>query len=418
MSAALLLALSLAAPPALTMDDAVAAALARRPALRAARGQAEAADAAAREVRGGLLPQVGLDARYALRRDWPEGGGRSVAGDSGSASLSADVLLWDFHRTRSRLRAARSSAEASGLDADAAARDVVLEVRVAYLGVLEGGALEQVARETLANQERHLAQTQEMVKAGTRAAIDLARLRTQVASARAALVRAENGVRTARTRLDVAMGAPGQAGYATVAPALPALAAEGQPTDALFARAVPTRPELASLRATVEAQTYTLAAARRSLWPSLRLGASAGGTDEDLRDEPAWGTSAAVTLSWPLFDGLSSRAAADAARARLEVSRAQLDDQQQRVWEELDVAASDVASGRAQLPAAEEALAAARDLLGLAEARYREGVGSSLELADAELELATAAAQRVQVEYDLASARARLVRALGREAWE
>jgi outer membrane protein TolC len=77
-----------------------------------------------------------------------------------------------------------------------------------------------------------------------------------------------------------------------------------------------------------------------------------------------------------------------------------------------------VASARAELPAAEEALVAARDLLGLAEARYRAGVGTSLELADAELELATTAAERVRVEYDLAGARAQLLRALGRERWE
>jgi outer membrane protein len=417
MIASALLALALAAP-ALTLEEAVAAALARRPAVRAAQGQAAAAEASARETRGALLPQVGLDARYGLRRDWPEGGGRSVAGDAASASLSADALLWDFGRTRDRVRAARASADAAARDAETTARDVVLEARLAYFGVLEAGALERVARETLANQERHLAQTQAMVAAGSRAAIDLARLRTQVASARAALVRAGNDVRIARTRLDVAMGSPGREAYETVAPALPALAVEGQPTDALFGQAIAARPELASLRASVEAQSYALAAERRSLWPSLRLGASAAGAGEDPRLEPAWGASAAVTLTWPLFDGFSSRAAADAADARLEVSRARLDDEAQRVWGEIDGAASDVASARAELPAADEALSAARDLLGLADARYREGVGSSLELADAELELATAAARRVQVEYDLASARARLVRALGREAWE
>lgn len=418
MIASALLALALAAPPTLTLDDAVAAALARRPTLRAARGQAAAAEAAAREARGALLPQVGLDARYALSRDWPAGGGSSVTGDSASGSVSADVLVWDFDRTRSRLRAARSSAEASAKDAEATARDVVLEARAAYLGVLETTALAGVARETLANQERHLADTAEMVKAGTRAAIDLARLRTQVASARAALVAAENDVRTARTRLDVAMGAPGQPEYATVAPALPALAAEGETTDALFAQAIRTRPELASLRATVEARAHTLDGARRALWPSLRLGATATGAGAVPVSQPASSVSAGVTLGWTLFDGLSSRAAADAASARLETSRAQLGDEEQRVWQELDGAATAVASARAQLPAAEEALAAARDLLGFADARYREGVGSSLELADAELEVASAAAKRVQVEYDLASARARLVRALGREAWE
>jgi outer membrane protein TolC len=416
MTASLLLALSLAAP-ALTMEEAVATALARRPVLAAARGQVAATEAGAQEARGALLPQAGAAARYDLRRDWPARGG-AFSDESASASVSADVLVWDFDRTRSRVRAARASALATGHDAEATVQDVVLEVRLAYLGVLEAHALEEVARERLENQERHLAQTTEMVRVGTRAAIDLARLRTQVASARAALVRAGNTVRTARARLDVAMGSPGQAEYATVLPSLPPLAVEGEPLEALFAQAAERRPELASLRASLAASGHVVKAAERTLWPSLRLGGGASGGGLEVTDDSSFAATAGVSLSWPLFDGLSSRAAADAARARLDVGRAQLGDREQRIWEELEVAATSVASAGAELPAAEEALVAARELLGLAEARYREGVGSSLELADAELELASAAAQRVQVGYDLASARARLVRALGREAWE
>jgi outer membrane protein len=416
MTSTILIALLAAAPPPLTMDEAVATALAQRPALGAARGQATAAAAVARQVRGGLLPQVGVDGRYTVRRDDPPGDGATTRDDA-AASLSADVLVWDFGRTSNRWRAARRSAEAASQDARAVVQDVVLEVRTAYLGLLAADALEAVAREALANRERHLAQTEEMVKVGTRAAIDLARLQTQAESARAALIRAGNATRIARTRLDVAMGQPGRPAYVPVAPSLPTLAIEDEPTEALFAIATAARPELAASRASVEAQRHAVAAANRALWPSLRLGAGASASADEL-ENPGWGASAALTLSWTIFDGLSSSAAAQAERARLDISRAQLGDREQRIWEEIEDAATAVASARAELPAAEAALAAARDLLGLAEARYREGVGSSLELADAQLELSTAAAERVRVVYDLASARAQLLRSVGRDTWE
>jgi outer membrane protein len=423
MTAPLLLALALAAAPdpaatprALTLDEAVAAAVARRPAVRASREAAASAEASAREARGALLPQLGLDGRWThARTDPPEG--EAFSSDSTSASLSADVLVWDFGRTSSRWRSAQASADAASEDARATAQQAILEARLAYFGVLAAVALDQVAAQALANGERHLSDTEAMVQAGSRAAIDLARLRTQVATARAAAVRTRNAVRTARTRLDVAMGVPGQPDYATVAPSIPALAAEERPTDALFAQAVAARPELAALRASVSAGAHAVKAADRALWPSLRASAGAAGAGSDALD-PAWTASAAVSLSWTLFDGLSARAAAEGARARLEATRAQLDERGQQVWKELDEAASDVASARAQRPAAEEGVEASKDLLGYAEARYREGVGSSLELADAELELVNAAAQRVQVEYDLASARARLLSAVGQEEWK
>jgi outer membrane protein len=384
--------------------------------VRASREAAASAEAAAREARGALLPQVGIDGRYThARTDPPDG--PSFSTDTNAASLSGDVLVWDFGRTSGRWRSAQASAQAASEDARTTAQAAILEARVAYFGVLAAHALDQVARETLANAEKHLSDTEAMVQAGSRAAIDLARLRTQVASARAALVRTQNAIRTARTRLDVAMGAPGQPGYAVVSPSIPALAAEERPTDALYADAVAARPELASLRASVSAGAYALKTADRALWPSLHANAGASAAGSDALD-PAWTTSAGVTLSWTLFDGLSSRAAAEGARARLEATRAQLDERGQQVWQQIDTALSDVASGRAQLPAAEEGVAAATDLLGYAEARYREGVGSSLELADAQLALANAAAQRIQVEYDLASARARLLSAVGQEAWK
>jgi outer membrane protein len=167
----------------------------------------------------------------------------------------------------------------------------------------------------------------------------------------------------------------------------------------------------------VSASQYALKSADRALWPSIHANAGVTGAGADALD-PAWTTAAGVTLSWTLFDGLSSQAASQAARARVEQTRAQLDERGQQVWQELDTALSDVASGRAQLPAAEEGVAAATDLLGLAEARYREGVGSSLELADAQLALSNAQAQRIQVKYDLASARARLLSAVGQRPWK
>jgi len=55
----------------------------------------------------------------------------------------------------------------------------------------------------------------------------------------------------------------------------------------------------------------------------------------------------------------------------------------------------------------------ARERLRLAEGRYAAGVGSPIELGDAQLALTTAQAQAVQAQYNLSSARADLLAALG-----
>jgi outer membrane protein len=51
--------------------------------------------------------------------------------------------------------------------------------------------------------------------------------------------------------------------------------------------------------------------------------------------------------------------------------------------------------------------------LKLAEGRYSAGVGNIIELGDAQLALTNAEMQRIQADYNLATARAHLLRALG-----
>jgi outer membrane protein len=73
-----------------------------------------------------------------------------------------------------------------------------------------------------------------------------------------------------------------------------------------------------------------------------------------------------------------------------------------------------VRASKAQIAAADEAAASAGEQLRLAEGRYRAGLGSIIELGDAQVVLTNARAQGVQARYNLAAARAQLATAMGR----
>ena len=121
-----------------------------------------------------------------------------------------------------------------------------------------------------------------------------------------------------------------------------------------------------------------------------------------------------ASLDVPLFHGLSGVAQVREARAALVGLEAQSDALRQQVRLELETALRSVAADKAVLAASEEAVLAAQAQLDLAEGRYQTGVGSALELDDAQLALSSAAAQRVKAIYALAAARAGLMSALGR----
>jgi outer membrane protein len=98
----------------------------------------------------------------------------------------------------------------------------------------------------------------------------------------------------------------------------------------------------------------------------------------------------------------------------LESLQAQADTQHQALRLEVEQARLAVASEKAAIVAAAETTRNAKEQLRLAEGRYAAGVGSVIELADAQLAYTSAAAQEVQEGYRLATARAQLLKALGR----
>jgi outer membrane protein len=422
-----LLLLQTAPPPAgrtLTLQQAVETALREQPQLRVARAQANAAAARADEARAPLLPQVTATASYqrATSNIAPRPAQVTTAPSSPSFAtydfwnfgITASQLIYDFGQTTGRWRSAQHSAEAQEYAERVTRLQTLLGVRTAYFQARAQKSSVVVARETLANQERHLAQIQGFVEIGTRAQIDLAQSRTDVANAKVQLIAAENGYATAKAQLNQAMGSVQSTDYEVLDESLPPIAEEDQGTDALVQSAVASRPELVQLAKQIEAQEQLVRSARGNYAPTL--GASTSFTDQGRTlDNLKWNWNAQVTLTWPIFQGMLVPAQVREAEANLVVARSQRDAIVQQLRLEVEQARLAVRSAKASLAAVEEALVNAKERLRLAEGRYQTGAGSIIELADAQIAEATAANQKVGADYSLSAARAQLLKALGRE---
>jgi len=120
-------------------------------------------------------------------------------------------------------------------------------------------------------------------------------------------------------------------------------------------------------------------------------------------------------LSWNIFQGGLTKAQVSEAEANVIGAVAQLDAQRLQIRSDVDGARLAVRAAKESLSATQEALVNARERLRLAEERYAVGVGSAIELGDAQIALAQAAAQAVQADDRLSTARAQLIRALGRQ---
>ncbi len=414
-----------AAAPVVTLTEALRAARAHQPSLDLARGNSVTARGQADQVRGALLPQVTGSASYqrATFNYVPQLGGNSLSPVQAATSfatlpqwdarLSASQLVYDFGETINRWKAARVAADAVDENGRTSAAQVDYNARSAFFTARAAKDLVGVARDTLANQEKHLAQVQGFVEVGTHPAIDLSQAKADRATAQLQLITAENNYAVARATLNQAMGVERSVDYDLSDEEMPSVPGEDGNVEALIGDAKQNRPEMASLRLNLKSQELGLRSAHDMYWPNLGLSGYLDDRGPAL-DQTTWNLSGMVTLSVPFLQGGAIDAQIHQAQGQVVQARAQLETEQQQVRLDVEQARLGIRAAKAAISAADDALANTRDRLRLAEGRYTTGVGSIIELGDAQVALTTAAANKVSAQYQLYTARAQLVKALGK----
>jgi outer membrane protein len=410
----------------MTLDRALSMARMRQPALRRARAETQIMAARAGQAEAPLYPQVEAGVTYqrttANFRPRPGATPSSFTADRDpnfdlydffDFGIGARQLVYDFGQTYKRADAADAAEQAQKHSERASLSQIEERVRVSFFEARAANAMLAVARETLASYERHYQRIEAFVQAGTRADIDLAQARTERANARVALINADNAYIAGKARLNNAIGIEGSTDYEVSDESLPPVEGEDGELDGLVRRAMTNRPELAALERMARSQELVRGAERGGHWPSLNVFTEFTEAGVQL-DDMTWNWNAGVSLVWPLFQGGAVSARVDEAGALLVAVRADLEGARQQVRLEVEQARLAVRAAKAVIAAGDEAVASAREQLRLAEGRYQAGVGSGLELSDAQLAVQNASAQRVRAEYNLATARAGMLRALGR----
>lgn len=409
----------------ITLDEALRTAQKHQPQLKQAQAATASARARADQARAGLLPQAALSVGYkrTTANYIPSPGTEQTTGstsgstetfNSFSGSASVSQLIWDFNQTLGKWRSAQALARAQAESERAVEAQAALSVRTTYFTARADQGLAAVARDTLQNLQRHLEQTQAFVDAGTHPEIDLAQARTNVATGRAQVVTAENAYQISKAQLNQAMGTFGPTDYEIADEPSSPVDVEEAALEPLVDEAIKARPEIAALDRQVEAQQQTIRSAKGAYWPSLS--ANVGGTQGGVAvDNLGWNVQGGVALSWPIFQGLFTDAQVQEAEATANQIAAELELTRQQIQFDVEQARLNVRAAKATLDAQREAAASAREQLRLAEGRYQAGVGDSVEFSDAQVAYATAQAQAILADQQLATARAQLLHALGRQ---
>jgi outer membrane protein TolC len=385
------------------LDEFVHGARARNPANREAAANHAGADARADEAFGHALPALAAAATY-TRNQWDVnfGGLEVTPRNQRDAAATLVVPLVDLAKF-ARISAAERAADAAAHRETAVVRETETQVSQLYYQLAADLALADVARKALDVVRRNLALTEEASRAGTVTSLDVQRASVEVERQSQQLTSAELEVRL------VARALASQTGVVADVAAAPALADDlhPEPPLAAFAATAPSTPAMRAAGAEREAAERGASAQRLALLPTL-----GGAVSERYTNAVGFlnghheAYAALVTVGWAIdfssLPAIRSRVAdADAARAREEQIRLGVGDGIFRAWSTIDADIVRSRSARTQAAVAARAAEVART-------RYRSGVGTQLELIQADRDAFAAEAGRIQADADLLNARRQL----------
>ena len=396
----------------LTLDEAVTAALKNHPQAIEARENLKGAEARTGQALASYYPQINIAA------DWSKGRSFLTPLESiQETEVHTDALylkqtIYDFGRTAGTVAAARGNRAAAAEALAITRQDIAFRVKNDFDLLLAAGKQVTATRETVRAREAVLGQAREFFHQGIRPKVDVAKAEANLYAARTALIRAENNQDLARVELAQAMGLPSLEDRPLVEPS-PAPEPVPERLQALQ-DALAERAELKQLDALKSSAAASLKTARSGYLPTLSGIASVGYADRDFPPEGnVW--AAGLDLTVPLFSGFSTVEQEKEAVARLRAVEARRNDERLQVVKDVESAWLGIKEGAARMASTEKEVAAARENRTLAEGRYQEGVGSIIEVTDAQSQALDAETAHIQAVYDYRTALARLDRAMGKE---
>ncbi|MDD5746978.1 MAG: TolC family protein, partial [Candidatus Omnitrophica bacterium] len=125
--------------------------------------------------------------------------------------------------------------------------------------------------------------------------------------------------------------------------------------------------------------------------------------------------SAGIAVRLPLFDGFSTKAKVDAAKARYAQAKLEKENLGELIAVDIRKACLDLQRAQAIVDSQKDSIEEAREALRLAEVGYDNGEGTNLDVLDAQVSLSQVEKNLCEGIYDYCMARAYLERSMGRD---
>jgi outer membrane protein len=387
----------------LSLKDAQALALKNNPQISVARLTALASRQVARQVRSNLWPTVTAD----LTGVDADPGTRITAGflnnptvyQRAAAGATASQLLTDFGRTTNLVSSANLAAKAENQNAVATKEQILLAVDQAFYNALQTQAILTVAQQTVADRQTVADQVGALFKNKLKSELDFSFANVNLAQAKLLLLDAQNNVNAALASLSAVLGFSNLQNFQLASDTTALNPPQGN-VDDLIATAFAVRPEILSLEFQSESAKKFQIAERDLLLPDVRALGAAGGAPvrNPLVSSTYWAVG--VNVDIPIFNGFLFTAKEREAALRTQATEEHLRDLRDRISRDVRTSWLNATTAYDRLAVTQQLLEQADLALNLAQARYKLGLGSIVELSQAQLQQTQAQITNAQAGYD------------------
>lgn len=340
---------------------------------------------------------------------------------TGSFGVQIQQSLFDGFQTKNNVRGAEARVRASNESLRNTEQNTLFNAAAAYMDVIlyrQVAALRSRNLEAL-NEQIRAAQSRLDVGEGTRTDVAQAQAARAQSEAQLAAARASVLAATAQYRQIVGEDPGKLSGASPIARLLPASLEQG------FAIAASEHPAIMATQHLVDAAGFTVKSAEGALLPQL---SATAGVSRNYRDSTApsagspngWSTSAQIgaTLTVPIYQGgrvsatvRQSKESLGQARIEVDVSRDTVRQAVAAAWTQYVAAQETVAATRQLISAAQLALNGVVEERNVGQRTTLDVLNAQADVTDAQISLASAERDVVVASYAIASATGRLTAA-------
>ncbi len=318
--------------------------------------------------------------------------------------------IFDGGLREAKAQSARYGVTQSNAGLSRTQQTVVYSISKAYYEHLRARHLAEVAQANVTYSEGLRDQIQAKAKEGDAARVDVLPIEAQLASARVSLLSANNTVRTSCIQLQNLLGLSPKTGF-EVEDVSDSPVVDARSLDDYVAAAMKSRPDVMQSKAATGVARASVRSSRISLYPRPVISANyqrqiQGGFTTS-------GTQMVGGIVFDIFNGGANRAAYREAKATQ--ANAQLQEQQvgRDIRAQVEEAYLNLTSAKERVSAGTASFEAANNNYQAQKERYAQGLGTTLDLLNAEVQVVTAQSDVVQARYDYYTAVAQMDYALG-----